>query len=167
MEASVNHDCRPFPRVVASLLPEWMTHWTRSSISTSHSAINNIRHPVELSLVVAGVRAALIYHNGRWFWEALASEAGRFFDENKQKIIIIKMKSGRSSLAAANGSPPGSSRPAPRCKLHATRSHIPRRTTCYRASSQVISATEKGRDWFLIDDYYLNIIIITVILNLA
>lgn len=161
MEASVNHDCRPFPRVVASLLPEWMTHWTRSSISTSHSAINNIRHPVELSLVVAGVRAALIYHNGRWFWEALASEAGRFFDENKQKIIIIKMKSGRSSLAAANGSPPGSSRPAP--PLQATRYTITHSTSYHMLQGiQSSHLRYRKRAWLifnrrlLFEYYYYN-----------
>ncbi|KAJ2950095.1 hypothetical protein O0L34_g11437 [Tuta absoluta] len=55
-----------------------------------------MRHPVELSLAVAGVRSALIYHNGSSEKRSFAGEAGRFFDENKQKIIIIKMKSGRS-----------------------------------------------------------------------
>ncbi|CAH2076645.1 unnamed protein product, partial [Iphiclides podalirius] len=55
-----------------------------------------------------GVRAALIYHNGSRFREAFGGEAGRFPDENKQKIIIIKMKSGRSERSAANGGPPGS-----------------------------------------------------------
>lgn len=158
MATSVTLECRPFPRSIEPLPPEWMTHWTRSSISTSHSAINNIRHPVELSLVVAGVRAALIYHNGRWFWEATVGEAGRFFNENKQKIIIIKMKSGRSSLAAANGSPPGSAPRAPARPTRRTRytrhAHtflsVPDlHTTLYSPTSKVISAA-RGRDCFLI-----------------
>lgn len=124
-----------------------------------------MRHPVELSLAVAGVRAALIYHNGSRFWEAFAGEAGRFSDENKHKIIIIKMKSGRTSpllmgghLAGGRGrgrgpcSPPPSHmrassgpRPAARCPLP-----VPTHSFGYCLRANSCSPYAINLDWFLI-----------------